>query len=297
MNNKFEENDKKPVNVYSKNTDFSSINVNQITLKISKVSEVSKIEQQNIWQILNDFNFVILDCEPSENPRENIVALKNFLGSIKWHKRSEEDGIVPVRYLPNSPGYLDTTNNIAPMHTDGSFEIDPPKMVALQCEVPSQNGGMSQIVHAQSIYEYLAINHPQELRTLFDNEAFYIERGDQIATHAIFKLENNKVIMIFRSETADASIQIKAKVKNAFDLIKDYVNNPKNQFTFKLKANQILVIDNTSILHGRSAYARDEARRLNKLWFSGKLTYPHEFQLGFTPKSLQKKGAGGFLAF
>jgi alpha-ketoglutarate-dependent taurine dioxygenase len=265
--------------------DFGSINIDNLTLEIDEVGEMSELEQKKFFELLNLFKFVILECNSSISPEKNILSLTDFLGSIKYHQNSNKDGIVPVTYSPGSPVSLVTTNEMAPMHTDGSFEIEPPKLVALQCEVPAKIGGISQIVYAQSVYEYLAETYPEELQNLFNVESFFVKLSDRKASHYIFKkLEENKISMIFRSEAGGATLEISPKVQNIFQAIKDYVNNPKNQLMFKLKANQILVLDNTSVLHGRTAFSKDEVRKLNKLWFDGKSKYTEHLQFGFIPK-------------
>lgn len=247
-----------------------STKLDSVTLKVNKVDKISEQEQSELLKIFKEFKVVILDCDPSPNPKENLLALTKFFGAIKLHKRSDRDGVVPVAYLPDSPGYLDTTNLTAPMHTDGSFETEPPLVVALQCEIPALNGGLSTMVHALNVYQYLTENYPLQLPALFNPNSFLIKRIDgQMATQAIFREHDNRIYMVFRSETDDSVIEIHPEVKNAFNLIKDYVNNPSNQTVFQLQANQILLVDNTSVLHGRTSFPKESVRKLNKLWFTG----------------------------
>jgi alpha-ketoglutarate-dependent taurine dioxygenase len=264
----------------------SNIDINQVTLKISKVAEISEPERQKLFEIFNKFKFVILDCEPLPNPQENLLALKKYFGSVKRHKRSDKNGISLIENLENSPlatTYLATTNQRHFMHTDGPYEIEPPKIVAMQCEIPSKNGGLSQIVYCESIYEYLREDYPQELQILFTHP-FTITRGEQTATRAIFVEQEGRISMAFRTDSF-VSTDIPLQLEKAFKLIQEYVNNPKNQLIFKLKANQIILLDNTSVLHGRTSFPDHEVRKLNRLWFNGISTYSHHIQFGFIPKS------------
>jgi alpha-ketoglutarate-dependent taurine dioxygenase len=265
----------------------SKFDVSQVTLKISKVAEISDIDIQKLFEIFNKFKFVILECEELLNPQENLLALKIFLGSVKRSKRSDENGIIPVENLQNSSLakiHVSTTNTTHLMHTDGSAEVDPPKIVALQCEVPSQHGGLSQIVCAESIYEYLRKNHFQELQVLFKNP-LTITRVDQTAARAIFVEQEGTISITFRTiRTDDISIEIPSQIEKIYKIINNYVNDPKNQMVFKLKAHQILILDNTGVLHGRTAFPENEFRKLNKLWFDGVSEYSHYLQLGFVPK-------------
>ncbi|MBW4499910.1 MAG: TauD/TfdA family dioxygenase [Scytonema hyalinum WJT4-NPBG1] len=264
----------------------SQIDISQVTLKISKVAEISEPDQQRLFEIFNKFKFVILECEPLPNLQENLLALTKFFGSVKRHKRSDENGIVPVENLGDSPATTDqisATNQSHPIHTDGSFDIDPPKIVAMQCEIPSKNGGLSQIVYAELVYEYLRENHLQELQKLITHP-LTITRGGETATRTTFVEQKGKISMTFRSDSV-ISITIPPQLEKAYKIIKNYVNDPKNQLIFKLKANQIVLLDNTSVLHGRTSFSDNEFRKLNRLWFDGISEYSHYLQFGFIPKS------------
>ncbi|BAY49802.1 taurine catabolism dioxygenase TauD/TfdA [Scytonema sp. HK-05] len=263
----------------------SQIDISQVTLKISKVAEISETELQRLFEIFNKFEFVILECEPLPHPEENLLALKKFFGSVKRHKLAAPNGITSIENLRNSPlakTYVATTNKMHLMHTDGSYEMEPPKIVAMQCEVPSKNGGFSQIVYAKSVYEYLRRNHPQELHNLFTH-ALTIARTEETATRPIFVEQEGRISMTFRSDSV-VSMTIPPQMEKVYNIIKNYVNEPKNHFTYQLKAHQILLIDNTSVLHGRTSFPEHEFRKLNKLCFDGISEYCRHLQFGFIPK-------------
>jgi alpha-ketoglutarate-dependent taurine dioxygenase len=260
--------------------------ISQLTLKLNKVARISEGEQQRLFEILNQFKFVILECEPLPNPEENLLALKNFFGSVKKHKLAAPNGIVSIENLglghPLSKTYVATTNQMHLMHTDASFDIDPPKIVAMQCVIPSQNGGLSQIVYAESVYEYLMKNYPQELQNLL-TYPLTITRGEQTATRAMFVEQEGRISMTFRGDSV-ISIALPPQVEKGYNIIKSYVNDPKNQLIFKLKANQIVLLDNTSLVHGRTSFPDNELRKLNRLCFDGISEYSHHLQFGFIPK-------------
>ncbi|CBN58806.1 hypothetical protein OSCI_3890022 [Kamptonema sp. PCC 6506] len=244
-------------------------------------------DKQRFFNIFNQFGFVILEHNPPcehQCIKQNLLFLSDFFGTVKQHKRSNKDGISIITPLEGYPDYIATTNKAHLLHTDGTFEQDAPKIVALQCEIPSKEGGLSQIIQAESIYEYLSKNDPQGLQKCFMTDAFTIVRHDQTATKPIFKREKQRILMEFRSDST-AFIQIKLELKETFKLIKEYINNPKNQFIFKLQANQILITDNTRILHGRTSFPDYEVRKLNRLWFNGESKYSHLIRLGFLAKT------------
>lgn len=52
-----------------------------------------------------------------------------------------------------------------------------------------------------------------------------------------------------------------------FDYIIKYAHSRYNQLRFKLKPGQILLFDNSKILHGRTAFTPDDTRLLYRYWF------------------------------
>ncbi|GAA6618576.1 TauD/TfdA family dioxygenase [Scytonema sp. NUACC26] len=262
--------------------EVSKFNLDRVTLKISKVIEMSEQEQYRMFEIFNKFKFVILECEPVLEPQKNLLALKKFFGSIKRHKRSDKNGIVQVTNTINildKSAQISATNQMHPIHTDGSFDIDPPKIVAMQCEIPSTKGGLSQIVYAEFVYEYLRNNYPQYLQNLF-LYPLTITRGGETATRTVFIKHEGRILMTFRADSV-ISINIPLEIQEAYQIIKNYIVEPKNQLIFKLEKNQIILLDNFSILHGRTAFPENEGRKLNRIWFDGISAYSHAFKLGF----------------
>jgi alpha-ketoglutarate-dependent taurine dioxygenase len=220
-------------------------------------------------------------------PQENLLALKKFFGSVLRHRRSDEHGIVAVENLYNSPANnvsRSATNRMHPMHTDGTADIDTPKAVALQCELNSQNGGYSQIVYGESVYEYLMKNHPQELQKLLTHSISITNLGGKTDTRPIFIEKEGRISMSFKADSV-VTIKVPPPIEKVFKMIRNYVNDPSNQFIFKLKVNQIQILDNTSVLHGRTSFPDNEVRKINRLWFDGISEYTHQLQFGFIPKS------------
>ncbi len=267
--------------------DNLKIDISQATLKVKTVAEISELERQSLFYILNKFKFVILECEALPNPQENLLALTKFFGSVIRHRRSDENGIVPVENLYNflaNNVSRSVTNQMHPLHTDGSADSEPPKIVAMQCEIPSQSGGFSQIVYGESIYKYLIENYPQELQKLFTNTVTITNLGGKTDTRAIFVEKQGRISITFKADSI-VTITVPPQITDVFNIIKNYVNDPENQLIFKLKANQILLLDNTSVLHGRTSFPDSEIRKINRLWFDGISEYAHLIELGFIPKS------------
>ncbi len=264
-----------------KNLRFSSVDA--ITLKVSQVAQMTEQEQDDLIRVFNEYGCVLLVCDPTSDLKSNLVDLQPLLGSPIYHRHSETDGIVTV---VNSDGaaYQGLTGQQFKFHTDGSFLEDPPKVFALQCEVASRNGGYSQLVQAELLYDYLLKHDPEGLKALQEPDAITITDVDQsIMTRRIFTQSQGRVMMAYRSSDSQLTITPKPAARNAFQLIQDYAESLENQFLFKLEAHQIIIADNTRILHGRTPVPADEfpKRKLNRLWFDGRSSSSGRLSFGF----------------
>lgn len=261
----------------------SQIDLSDFTLKIGKVAEISESERQELFNIFNAFKFVILDCEPLPNAEENLLALTKLFGAVKkHHKKSDDNGILPIVDVGSSTD-LTLNHEEHPIHTDGTFYVEPPKVVALQCEIPARTGGISQIVYGESVYEYFNKYHPEELQSLFTPGSLTITKDNQTSQRAVFTEKEGRISVRFRSDKF-VSTEILPQVRNAVSLFQNYINEPNNQIKFKLKANQILLLENTGVLHGRTSFPKNDPRKLNKLWFDGDSESAREIQFGFQAK-------------
>ncbi len=238
-------------------------------VSVESVSRLSTAQATQIRDRFDRLGFVVLRVPPSPQPRTEFLALSRYFGSIIHHEHSEADGIVPVAPLNHHPEYVNTTNKELLPHTDGSFALQPPKVVAMQCEVAAASGGLTTFVEAQWIYETLKQRDPEGLETLFRPDALTVKRSNRVATKPIFQRCSDRVEMVFRADSA-ARVTIAPPCVTAFETIKTLAQDPANQLCFQMQPGDIFVFDNTRILHGRTAFAEGDDRRLNRLWFDGK---------------------------
>ena len=152
-----------------------------------------------------------------------------------------------------------------------------------QAPLPDPIGGYSLLVSSKAIYKYLAEQDYNGLKLLFEPNIFSIKRDNQFHRRAIFQLKNSLVEMAFRYNDGKASVSVLPEASRAFNLIIEFVNNPKNQLAFKLEKGQILITDNTSILHGRTGFSINSTRKLNRLNFDGLSQYYSRLLFGFKP--------------
>lgn len=260
----------------------SSLPLTEVTLSTSRIKDLIKSQKiENLLHVFNKYGFAIIECEPIEDMVEDFLLLTKIFGRTTEHNRADERGIVIISVREDFAAYLGASNEIHPLHTDGPFEKIPPKVMALQCEEPDPWGGLSLLVSARAIYQYLAQQDKEGLDLLFNPQVFSIQRDNQYEKRAIFDRKNDRIEMAFRTNDGKANISILPEAQKIFNLITEFIDNPKNQLQFKLEKGQILVVDNTAILHGRTGFNRNSPRKLHRLNFDGISPYSAKILFGF----------------
>lgn len=207
-----------------------------------------------------------------------LARLGRHFGSPIRHKLSDENGVHPIRTIPGYPSYANTTNADLLLHTDGSFEENPPKVMLISCERPAPVGGDSRVCFASELYETMRRDYPDELPGLWLADSFTIQRDDRKASKPVFKaVGKNRIAITFRFG-GDVEVILRPEAAKGFNRIVSLLNDPANFIEFKLQENEILVFDNTAVLHGRTDFPPDSGRVLHGLWLDG---LPREGSLTF----------------
>lgn len=259
------------------NADFD---INKATLKISSVCSIKDDSVCLLHKIFNQFGFVLIDCNSAQDFLKELEAVKKYFGRIILHKRSDVNGVFTIKVTPGLPDYFGTTNEDTGLHTDGACSQKPPNIVIFQCEIPSQQGGETQLLSCKLLYKKLKHFNPKFVDKLFNPNAFIISRDKEVKTNSVFNYgENSKIFTIFRAN-GNAKVTVADESKEAFELAKEITKDKKNILQFKLKKNQILIIDNTSVLHGRLSFPKNSKRKLNRIFLDGNIS-PKKLDFGF----------------
>jgi alpha-ketoglutarate-dependent taurine dioxygenase len=228
---------------------------------------------------LNEFGYSIVQCPPF-NPRQDLLNLQPLLGKIVNHPLSDGDGIVSVNHDPTRPNYVNKGKEYLRPHSDGGMKPNPPKILCLQCIQSANHEGLTILVRGDEIYSYLRQKNPSDLPLLFEPDVLSISRTEQTAQHPIFSInEAGNIQMVYRADSM-ADITVKPAAQKIFGQMLQFVEDPANQTRFALLPYQVLICDNTRVLHGRTAFDPKSKRLLNRLWFDGMNT---ALNLGFTP--------------
>lgn len=243
-------------------------------LKIIEVDGLDVLPAETIQDIVGSVSQTgcVLVRQMGNAPVTHTLALSRLgshFGHPIRHRLSDENGVHPIRNIRGYPSYANTTNAELLLHTDGSFEENPPKVMLISCEIPAPSGGQTRICFARSLHDRLLQDFPSELAGLWRDDSFTIRRDDRRSSKPVFKrVGRDRIAITFRFGN-DVEIDIHPEAANGYRRIVSLLGDPANFIEFKLQSNEILAFDNTAVLHGRTDFASDAGRVLHGLWLDG----------------------------
>lgn len=239
----------------------------------------------NICQNIKNNGYCIVNLPDSS--KTSLLNFAHFFGRIQNHVRADLNGIVEVK--PRNPNmdcnineshFVGIGNSLFPPHTDGSYlhgmrregekfvSIGPPKMIALLCVCPADKGGESILIDGKVLIEEIIRDNSELAKLLMRKGSISICRDEQMAMNqSIFeRITLDKWRIRFRSDRM--SFSPPWAIEGVKEFVKDYVLNTKFHNQIKLKTNQVLLIDNFRMLHGRLPFEliNAENRHLRRVW-------------------------------
>jgi len=221
-----------------------------------------------IKKLLNQQGFVILDLSPilQVNLDDLGLWLSNFLGDLMTKKNPHRKNYCPVIAESNSKYFVNSSFS-QPLHTDEGYSKTYPKYLALYCKHQANNGGVSTLFDFFSLYPLLCQYFSKTLKQL--------NTMDAVTLHGITGFEAKPILL--STSLNDPAISYCATLKQMscslevfkiFNFITRYIHQPLSQIRFKLQSNQVLLLDNTRILHGRTKFDINDRRELYRYWFN-----------------------------
>jgi len=244
----------------------SGFSINDVVFNTNSAASMSDQGLAAMTDAFNSVGFFILACAPRPEPRENLLALAPLLGHVVPHNRSDRYGVLAVNPDNKVPGFIDSSNEAHLPHTDGSFKDVPEKVIALQCVVPASTGGTSLLGSGKFAHDQLAASDPASLAPLYDDDAITIQRNEQVSTKPLFSRRGDRLALCYRADQT-ATTTTKPSARHGFAKLKAIIDT--NLLRFDLKPHQILVIDNSAIVHGRDAFPANVERSYHRLNFDG----------------------------
>lgn len=233
--------------------------------QVTSLESLTISEQQAIYRQVDAAGYLIVKEAKASPPQAALASICRLFGAPVQHEMSDPSGIHPVEFINGHPDYANTRNDDLALHTDGSFEQQPPEIMFLYCEHPAREGGVTCLALADDIYRHLSLVDSNLLSGLFKDNAYTAKRDEKTATHPIFRDDSGWLRMVFRAGQA-IPITIDEDAQRGVAEIERFLGVESNIVRVKLESNQLLILDNTRVLHGRTAFSRDSGRKLHGLW-------------------------------
>lgn len=285
-------------NKLSKLWDHKSLDPENLIVEVGRVSDMTKSQTAQMYDTVNRYGIAIVQHAPRPDETvEELFDLGHLFGNTVVHDRADARGLVVVAELTGYGEFVGASSGPHLMHTGGSFMPwkDVPRIVLLQCEKQSRVGGRSMISSGAAAFRHLKHNDPEALRLLMDPQVFSVKRsargvgqfgGTGGTGKAVFdkeQLGNGNIWLTFRFD-GEVKLDLQPDAAHeAYDQLLDFFNRSENQIDFKLQPNQIMVCDNTSVVHARTAFQAGSGRKLNRLQLDG--TGIKELHWGFPEPS------------
>ncbi|MDP3562529.1 MAG: TauD/TfdA family dioxygenase [Legionellaceae bacterium] len=223
---------------------------------------------QEITSVIKEEGFAIVNCK-GYSMLDTLRLIKKTLGFPIKNGACGREGYLTKIINTDVKGCVNTYTASAysePLHTDGADSASLPRFVSFFCIKSSGTGGVSTIVKVNELLITLQQLFGQEVDQLFKKDFMQIDTmyGRNIKKQVLFNLDEKNVGMLFwpvmfNVKTSETGYKILA-------YINDYIHNPENQYRFKLKENELLILDNCKVLHSRTAFDPIDNRCLIRIW-------------------------------
>jgi len=221
-----------------------------------------------------------------DTSEETMLDVASYFGRIQGHPKADERGLVGVtpEKVSNDPSVFERniskTSEEFLLHTDGSFldgivpvedkyfRLGPPSLFLLQCVRPAEQGGESVLLDAKEVMQALQTEQP-ELAVLAQTRGLlHFFGGDQMALDfPLFeKMHPSAYRLRFRWDLGLANANHAQSLRY---LINQYFLGPRFQKRYRLEAGEIVIVDNSRVVHGRDAISlqgKEGPRLMRRTW-------------------------------
>ncbi|MEV0375114.1 TauD/TfdA family dioxygenase [Streptomyces sp. NPDC050636] len=264
-------------------------------LEIPSVRRMSLMQQRGMLDRFDAHGFVILRCLDLSDSYQDLLGLGRYFGNPAPHPRADDQGIVGINAFKRTAGFLGSTPAEHLLHTDGAFRDAPEKIITLQCVTPAAIGGMTILASAQAAYDHVARVFPDKIELLSRADALTVTRTSQSSTQAVFTCSGEWRGIKFRMRDGAAEVAPHADAQEIFEELCRFFEAPENRFQFRLEAGDILIADNTAIVHGRTSFAPHEPRNMRRLNFDATGPACARMIFGFLPSVSSEAGSEAWL--
>lgn len=215
-------------------------------------------------QAVRDYGFVLLDsvpCEPGQILK--VIETFGFVRETNYGPLFE----VRTRVDPNNLAY---TNLGLGCHLDNPYRDPVPGLQLLHCLESSTEGGESILQDGFMAATILRQENPGHFATLSHNWINFCFRDDSADLQSRVPLievnDRNEVIKVrFNNRSIDTIMLAPDQIQQFYSAYRHYaeiLERAELQVVFKLQPGELLLFDNTRVLHARKAYLASGSRHL-----------------------------------
>jgi alpha-ketoglutarate-dependent taurine dioxygenase len=222
----------------------------------------------NGFLILHNFNENLQDLNRAEQFFKNFCSR---IGSLVPHNFGKQDFVWSIKsQASNSPLKTFSEHNFtAPLHTDSQYREQPERYIGMfSYRQAACGGGYTYLLDFKKVIEKMQNTLTgQNLIKFLKNEEFPIAIPTVFQTDPTKKFIWSKLIsdkpikpMIrYRYDTLKAGLSLLERDKyqvfeENLNLLDSYIDNSRERQIFLLKEQEILLLDNHRLLHGRSGF-------------------------------------------
>lgn len=215
-------------------------------------------------QDFSDFGFVLLfdvPCQPGK--------VLDVIGEFGFVRETNYGRLFEVR-TEIDPNNLAYSNLGLGFHTDNPYRDPVPTVQLLHCLASSTTGGDSVLLDGFSAAAALREEHPDSFQTLTSDWIEY-SFSDAIAdlNARVPMIETNdrgEVIRVRYNNRSIATLRLPAaKIGGYYQAYRRFaaiLRRPSLQIQFKLSPGDLVLFDNTRVMHGRTAFTAEGNRHL-----------------------------------
>ncbi|MFD8712642.1 TauD/TfdA family dioxygenase [Streptomyces anulatus] len=203
----------------------------------------------------------VISVAGTPRPRESAAPMDDLLTTQAAQPPAAESGASPIGAEVAA---------LAP-HTDRAGPPGPPHLLALLCVRPALVGGDSLLISGPNVHRRLLAEQPAVLPELFRDFHFGAEPA-LARTGPVFTRVGNRIAVQYNRYQIERGHQAAGNAltpaqKVALDAFDEALHNEALILRLPLLRGDLLMLDNHTLLHGRTAYSDPHGHRcLTRAW-------------------------------
>jgi len=241
-----------------------------LKLHVGCIGAMTVSEVIQLTEMLHTIGAAVLTPEREDDELETYTTLNRLFGEHVWHDSENEHGVVKLDPLaPTSINVADTEHCHQP-HTDDAYTEKPATFMTLNCRVAAKSGGESVLVSGADFWGHLSLG---ELNILMQPGMVTMGRRPANADpDAPWKFTSSIPMFWVGKESQRLNMRWRCKDRcvkevapealDAYERLNQVALDDSKRLIVPLQPTQVLVVDNFAHAHGRTPYAKGEARVL-----------------------------------